>query len=229
MGLRAQARAVSSKTSGLASLSTKPLSSASRADQAWKARAAAPAGMDAELHFGQADLRFGCGRRDAHPARQRQFGAAAHTGTVQCHDRGHLQAGEPLEHPLAVFDRGQYRAIAFVLGEFVQIGADRESGRFCGMDHNSTRALDGDALHDRVQFVQQYPRQRIDFAAHAVHRQHHQAIRFHAGLPMAEPQSLKHAEPHCFRGGGKGGQSCPARPRAPWPPRAGARSMPGTL
>src|SRR3546814_1623394 len=82
-----------------------------RADQPRQAHAAAPAGIDAQLHFRQADPRGRVVRGHAVVAGQRDLGAAAHAEAV---DRGHggaAQLGQTLERLLAAADRVADRAL----------------------------------------------------------------------------------------------------------------------
>jgi hypothetical protein len=128
-----------------------------RADQARQTRGAAPARMDAELHLRQCDARFRRARGDAHSARQREFGAAAHARAVDRGDGRHRQAREPFEHPLAMLDFLAHRALAVVAFEFLEVGAHGETRGFARMDHHGSGALDRDAFQHAVQFVQQRP------------------------------------------------------------------------
>ena len=170
-----------------------------RADQARQARAAAPAGEDAELGLGQADAGGGIVAGHAVAAGQRDLGAAAHAEAV---DRGHRRArqfGQLLERGLAAADRVVDRALAVVLLEFLQVGAGDEARRLGRADHHALGRIDGDAFQQVAQLDQHVLRERVDRGALAVQAEHDDAVVAYLGKPVAESKPIeacKHGVDH---------------------------------
>ncbi len=132
------------------------------ADQAWQAHAAAPARIDPEFHFRQADAGGLVVAGHAIPAGQRQLGAAAHAVPA---DGGHgraAQFGQALVDQLAAADPVLDLALGGDLLEALDVGAGDEAGRLAGADHHAFRRIDRDALDHGVQFVDHRAGQRID-------------------------------------------------------------------
>ena len=151
--------------------------------------------MDAEHHLGQGDAGTVLVGRHAQTARQDQFGAAAHAGTVH---RGHGGAGEPGQcfvHALAVLDVLAHGVLARVFHELADVRAHRKARGLARMDDDAGGHVDRQPLDDLIQLVQHGTIDRIDAAAGAVERQRHQAIVL-VGPPVVESQSFEHGGRH---------------------------------
>ncbi len=161
-------------------------------DQSRQARTATPAGVDAEHHLGQADLRGVVVGGDAQAAGQCQLGAAAHAGAM---DGGDCRAGkacQALEDALAVLDVVEHRAGMRVFDELADVRTHREAGGLGGVDDDALGVLDGETLDEGVQFIEHLARQRIGAGALAVEGEHDDAVVAHAGLPVLESKSFEH-------------------------------------
>ena len=157
-----------------------------RANQPWQARGAAPAGMNAQLHFGQGDAGFFVVDRDALAAGQDQFGAAAHAGAVHGRHRGAGQARQCFIDPLAVLDVLQHRAAPGVILELGNVRTDGEAGGLGGMNDHPGRVLDRQPFDDLPQLVQHGTRNGVDAAAGAVEGEGDDAAVVLVGFPMIE-------------------------------------------
>ncbi len=162
------------------------------ADKARQAGCAAPARMDTQHHFGQADASFVVIGGDALAAGQNQLGAAAHAGAMNGSHRGTGQAGQRFIHTLAVLDVFQHRALLGVGDEFLDIGTDSEAERLGRMDQHASRLFDGQSLDDLAELVQHFARNGVDTAAGAVKGQGDNAAVIQARLPVIEAQSFEH-------------------------------------
>src|SRR5690606_26215499 len=169
-----------------------------RAHQARQAHAAAPAGVDAQLDFGQADP----GRRvvagHAVVAGQRDLGAAAHAEAVDRGDRGAGQLGQALERLLAAADGVADRALAVELGELADVGAGDEALVLGRAQHKPLGRIQGQAFEQGLEFDQHVLAEGVDRLAGAIERQHGNAVGALLDLPVAEAQSVQasnHAGP----------------------------------
>ena len=124
------------------------------AHQSWQTDAAAPARIDAEFHFRQADAGTGIIRRHACAAGQTQLGPSAHAVAVNQGYRWAGQFGDALEDVLTVADRIQYGSLGIEFGEFGDIGTSDETGFFGGADDQAFRRREGHALQQAVELIQ---------------------------------------------------------------------------
>jgi hypothetical protein len=122
------------------------------ADQLRQPGGAAPAGQDAQLHFGQADAGVVGGH--AVTAGQGQFGATAQTVAVDGGNSRYAQGRQLLVDGLATGDRIADRALHIELLELLQVGTGNEAGGLGRSDHHRPWRIDGDALDQRIQFQQ---------------------------------------------------------------------------
>ena len=178
-----------------------------RADQPWQSHAAAPAGIDAQLDFGQADA----GRRivagNAIAARQRQFGAAAHAETVNRGDRRDRQFGQALEHLLAATDRVADHAFFVERLELPDVGAGDKAAGLGRADHQAFGWVDREPLQQPVQFDQDVLGEGVDGRSGAVEGQHQHAVLAGEGLPVLDAKTVErgntkvacHLRHHPFR------------------------------
>ena len=163
-----------------------------RANQPWQARGAAPAGMNAQLHFGQGDAGFFVVDRDALAAGQDQFGAAAHAGAVHGRHRGTGQARQRFVDALAVLDVFQHGVVLRIVDEGLDVGAHRKPRGLGRMDDDAGRLLDRQPFDDQFEFVQYRAGNRVDAAVGTVESQRDDAVVAFAGLPVVEAQSFEH-------------------------------------
>src|SRR5690606_2780518 len=128
----------------------------------WQTDTAAPAWIDAQLHFGQADA----GRRvvagDAVVACQRQFGAAAHAEPVDRGDRGTGQVGDVLEYLLPALERTGDGPLLIECLELLDVGTGNEAGVLRRAEHDALGRIDGNALQQGVQLDKHVLGQRVD-------------------------------------------------------------------
>ena len=167
-----------------------------RADQARRTHAAAPARIDAELDFGQADAGLFVAAGDAVAAGQGDFGAAAHAVAV---DRGHggaAQLGQLLEGQLAAADPVLHQALGGNFLEALDVGAGNEAGVLARADHDALGQFQGDALDHGLELVQHAAGQGVHALVGAVQGQHQDAVGAAVGLPMGEAKSVEHGGHH---------------------------------
>ncbi len=156
------------------------------ADQARQARGAAPAGMDAEIDFGQTDFRGRVAGCDAVAAGERQFRAAAHAEAV---DRRHGRAAQTckvLQHALTVLDAGEHAALFFVGFELADIRAGDKTVCLARADDHALGRLERQALDDLRQFVEHGAIDGVDRRVRAVEGQNRDAVGAGVGLPVGK-------------------------------------------
>ena len=132
------------------------------ADQAGKAYAAAPARVNAELHFRQADAGTGIVRGHPCAAGQTELRTATHAVAVDQGNRGAGQFGNALENVLTVTDGVEHGSLGIEFGEFSDIGTGDEAGFFGGTDDQPFRRCEGHAFQQAVKFIEHGLTQGID-------------------------------------------------------------------
>ena len=160
-------------------------------DQRRQAHAAAPAGIDAELHFRQADAGRGIARCHPIAAGQRELGAAAHAEAMDRGDRGTGQLGQSLEHLLSAPQRVIHRALGIERLELLDVGTGDEAAGLGRADHQTLGRIQCQALEDGVELEQDLLRQRVDRFARAIQRKHDDPVAAGLSLPMLEAQSIE--------------------------------------
>ena len=162
-----------------------------RADQARQTHAAAPAGIDAQLHFGQADAGGGIVGHDAIAAGQRDFGAAAHAESVDRGDGGEGQVGDALEDALAAEDGIADGAFRVERLELADIGACDEAFVLGRAQDHCFRRLQHDPFQQAVEFDQHVLAEGVDRFAFTVEGQHQHAVGAQLGLPVVQIQAVE--------------------------------------
>ena len=123
------------------------------AGQAGQTLDAAPAGHDAQHHFGQAQPRSGLVDDDAIAARERQLHATAQAETAherECRVRRRRKLVENV--PAAANQRGRI-VDALELAEFVDVGAGDESVGLARANHQAARRIGCELRQHRAQFL----------------------------------------------------------------------------
>ena len=159
-----------------------------RTHQARQAHAAAPARVDAQLHFRQADAGGGIIAGHAVAAGQRDFGAAAHAEAVNGRDRGAGQLGQALEHALAAADRITHHALLVEGLEFLDVGAGNEPLVLARPDDEALGRVDGDPFQQAVQFDQHVLAEGVDRRPGPIEHQHQHAVGARLGAPVLQAQ-----------------------------------------
>ena len=113
---------------------------------------AAPAGKDAEHHFGQRQL----GGRLVHhhevTASQRQFQAAADAVAANQRQRRIGNRRQPVVEIPAPGDQGAGRLCAIEAGEFLDVGPGDEAGRLAGAEDQTLRRFAVELIEQLRQF-----------------------------------------------------------------------------